>query len=67
MSPCDQEESDFVQLPLHVVLSNNVASAYFTDYLSAVGGQNLIDCYMAIEVGFFLLFLIQFLFLIKSV
>ncbi|VDD88037.1 unnamed protein product [Enterobius vermicularis] len=49
MSPCDQEESDFVQLPLHVVLSNNVASAYFTDYLSAVGGQNLIDCYMAIE------------------
>lgn len=39
-----------VQLPLHVVLTNNVAVSYFMDYLASVGGQNYIDCYLAIEV-----------------
>lgn len=39
-----------MQLPIHVVLTNNTAVTFFADYLTSVGGQNLIDCYLAIEV-----------------
>uniref|UniRef100_A0A915Q5M2 Sorting nexin-13 n=1 Tax=Setaria digitata TaxID=48799 RepID=A0A915Q5M2_9BILA len=42
-------ESSVIQLPIHVILSNNTAVTYFTDFLSSVGGQALIDCYLAIE------------------
>ncbi|KAL3994350.1 PXA domain family protein [Acanthocheilonema viteae] len=38
-----------VQLPIHVVLSNNTAVTYFADFLASVGGQALIDCYLAVE------------------
>lgn len=42
-------EDSFVQLPIHVVLTNSVAVQYLCDYLVSVGGQNYIDCYLAIE------------------
>uniref|UniRef100_A0A0R3RWV7 Sorting nexin-13 n=1 Tax=Elaeophora elaphi TaxID=1147741 RepID=A0A0R3RWV7_9BILA len=41
--------SSLVQLPIHVVLSNNMAVTHFADFLASVGGQALIDCYLAIE------------------
>ncbi|EJD76443.1 PXA domain-containing protein [Loa loa] len=41
--------SSIVQLPIHVVLSNNTAVTYFADFLASVGGQALIDCYLAVE------------------
>uniref|UniRef100_A0AAF5PVJ5 PXA domain-containing protein n=1 Tax=Wuchereria bancrofti TaxID=6293 RepID=A0AAF5PVJ5_WUCBA len=41
--------SSVVQLPIHVVLSNNTAVMYFADFLASVGGQALIDCYLAVE------------------
>ncbi|VDK64409.1 unnamed protein product [Onchocerca ochengi] len=41
--------SSVVQLPIHVVLSNNTAVTYFADFLASVGGQTLIDCYLAVE------------------
>lgn len=41
-----------VQLPIYVVLTNSVTVSYFCDYLTTVGGQNYIDCYLAIEVLF---------------
>uniref|UniRef100_A0A0N5AAU0 Sorting nexin-13 n=1 Tax=Syphacia muris TaxID=451379 RepID=A0A0N5AAU0_9BILA len=50
MPQCSETDNDrIVQLPIHVVLSNNIVVMYFADYLSSVGGQNLIDCYLAIE------------------
>jgi hypothetical protein len=33
-----------------VVLTNTVAICYFIDFLGPVGGQNYIDCFLAIEV-----------------
>ncbi|CAG9536268.1 unnamed protein product [Cercopithifilaria johnstoni] len=41
--------SSLIQLPIHVVLSNNTAITYFADFLASVGGQALIDCYLATE------------------
>ncbi|MCP9261495.1 Sorting NeXin [Dirofilaria immitis] len=41
--------SSIIQLPIHVILSNNTAVTYFADFLASVGGQTLIDCYMAVE------------------
>lgn len=43
------QDNMMVQLPIHVVLTNNIAVMYFTEFLASVGGQNLIDCYLAIE------------------
>uniref|UniRef100_F1KUE5 Sorting nexin-13 n=1 Tax=Ascaris suum TaxID=6253 RepID=F1KUE5_ASCSU len=43
------EDEALVQLPIHVVLTNNIGVTHFTDFLASVGGQNLIDCYLAIE------------------
>ncbi|PAV87162.1 hypothetical protein WR25_02378 [Diploscapter pachys] len=42
-------DDNLIQLPIHVVLTNSVAVSYFIDYLQTVGGQNYIDCYLAIE------------------
>ncbi|CAI4223878.1 unnamed protein product [Auanema sp. JU1783] len=44
-----EPEKQLIKLPLHVVLTNNVAVSYFFDFLQTVGGQNYIDCYLAIE------------------
>ncbi|VDN01291.1 unnamed protein product [Thelazia callipaeda] len=45
-----QAEGSFhLQLPIHVVLTNNIAVAHFADFLACVGGQALIDCYLAVE------------------
>uniref|UniRef100_A0A914C035 Sorting nexin-13 n=1 Tax=Acrobeloides nanus TaxID=290746 RepID=A0A914C035_9BILA len=38
-----------VHLPITVVLTNTVAICYFIDFLGPVGGQNYIDCFLAIE------------------
>ncbi|VDK45957.1 unnamed protein product [Anisakis simplex] len=43
------DNNALVQLPIYVVLTNNIGVTYFTDFLASVGGQNLIDCYLAIE------------------
>ncbi|VDK30091.1 unnamed protein product [Gongylonema pulchrum] len=43
------DDCSTVQLPIHVVLTNNTAVTFFADYLASVGGQNLIDCYLAVE------------------
>ncbi|VDM29225.1 unnamed protein product [Toxocara canis] len=43
------DDEAVVQLPIHVVLTNSVGVAYFTDFLASIGSQNLIDCYLAIE------------------
>ncbi|CEF67802.1 Sorting nexin-13 [Strongyloides ratti] len=45
----EQISSDVVQLPITVILTNNVALSYFTTFLKKHGGQNYIDCYLAIE------------------
>ncbi|CAJ0952746.1 unnamed protein product, partial [Mesorhabditis belari] len=45
----DQSGDVLIQLPIHVVLTNSVAVSYFCDFLMTVGGQNYIDCYLAIE------------------
>ncbi|KAE9555497.1 hypothetical protein FO519_001265 [Halicephalobus sp. NKZ332] len=42
-------DSPIVNLPITVVLTNCVAVTSFVDFLSQVGGQNYIDCYLAIE------------------
>lgn len=39
------------QLPIHFILSNNTAVTYFADFLASVGGQALIDCYLAVKVN----------------
>lgn len=44
------DDLSVVQLPIYVVLTNNTAVTYFADYLASVGGQTLIDCYLAVEV-----------------
>ncbi|KAH7731743.1 PXA domain-containing protein [Aphelenchoides avenae] len=43
------DDSTVVALPIRVVLTNSVATTYFVEFLSQVGGQNYIDCYLAIE------------------
>lgn len=53
--------SSLVQLPIYVVLTNSIAVVYFTDFLTSVGGQNLIDCFLAIEVFYFFVGIFQFL------
>ncbi|CAJ0587285.1 unnamed protein product, partial [Mesorhabditis spiculigera] len=45
----DSSSDGLIQLPVHVVLTNSVAVSYFCDFLNTVGGQNYIDCYLAIE------------------
>uniref|UniRef100_A0AAF5HZT3 GPI inositol-deacylase n=1 Tax=Strongyloides stercoralis TaxID=6248 RepID=A0AAF5HZT3_STRER len=45
----EQITSDIVQLPITVILTNNVALSYFTKFLKKSGGQNYIDCFLAIE------------------
>ncbi|CAD5221698.1 unnamed protein product [Bursaphelenchus xylophilus] len=42
-------ESDRVILPITLVLTNNVAVTYFSDYLAEIGYQHYLDCYLAIE------------------
>ncbi|KHN88027.1 Sorting nexin-13 [Toxocara canis] len=49
-SSSTMDDEALVQLPIHVVLTNSVGVAYFTDFLASIGSQNLIDCYLAIEV-----------------
>ncbi|CAB3409358.1 unnamed protein product [Caenorhabditis bovis] len=44
-----EDNDQIVQLPIHVVLTNTIAVSYFIDFLKTVGGQNYIDCYLAIE------------------
>uniref|UniRef100_A0A914XQG5 protein-ribulosamine 3-kinase n=1 Tax=Plectus sambesii TaxID=2011161 RepID=A0A914XQG5_9BILA len=41
--------SDMCDVPLKFVLSNSIGLSYFIDFLQSVGGQNYIDCYLAIE------------------
>ena len=43
-------DEELVQLPLHVVLNNSVAVSFLMEYLISMGGQNYMDCYLAIEV-----------------
>uniref|UniRef100_A0A0N5B8J8 Sorting nexin-13 n=1 Tax=Strongyloides papillosus TaxID=174720 RepID=A0A0N5B8J8_STREA len=45
----EQITSDLVQLPITVIMTNNVAISYFTKFLRKHGGQNYIDCFLAIE------------------
>uniref|UniRef100_A0AC34Q640 Sorting nexin 13 n=1 Tax=Panagrolaimus sp. JU765 TaxID=591449 RepID=A0AC34Q640_9BILA len=42
-------DGPLVNLPITVVLTNCVAVTSFVKFLSEVGGQNYIDCYLAIE------------------
>ncbi|KAI6188060.1 PXA domain-containing protein [Aphelenchoides besseyi] len=45
----EKTDSQLVQLPLLVVLTNNVAVARFSRFLIANGRQAYLDCYLAIE------------------
>ncbi|KAI6235511.1 PXA domain-containing protein [Aphelenchoides besseyi] len=45
----EETDSQLVQLPLLVVLTNNVAVARFSRFLIANGRQAYLDCYLAIE------------------
>ncbi|CAI5447504.1 unnamed protein product [Caenorhabditis angaria] len=48
-SRLNEDNDQLVQLPIHVVLTNSIGVSYFIDFLKSVGGQNYIDCYLAIE------------------
>uniref|UniRef100_A0A914I4D0 Sorting nexin-13 n=1 Tax=Globodera rostochiensis TaxID=31243 RepID=A0A914I4D0_GLORO len=45
----DMDHSNFVHLPITVVLTNTVALSHFVEFLNQVGGQSYIDFYLAIE------------------
>jgi sorting nexin-13 len=42
-------EGPIVNLPITVILTNNVAITTFVEFLNQVGGQNYIDLYLAID------------------
>lgn len=46
------QQSSSIHLPITVVITHPTALSHFVDFLSQVGGQNYIDFYLAIEVGF---------------
>jgi hypothetical protein len=46
----EDDDEQLCDLPIRVVLTQNTALSFFIDFLQLVGGQNYIDCYLAIEV-----------------